>query len=181
MALHPDSPGGSDKDVLFSEALEASAKQLITILRSNNATLATAESCTGGLLSGLITSIAGASDVFGTGFVTYANAAKTELLGVPSSLIERHGAVSSEVATAMAEGARHRAQSSLALAITGIAGPNGGSAAKPVGLVYIGLAMHDQPTAVQELRLGPVGRNTIRMKTIEAALAMALASTRQNS
>lgn len=163
-----------DSDQLFAGPLVATAVLLIQSLRSKNATLAFAESCTGGLLSALVTSVAGASDVLGYGFVTYSNEAKMELLGVPAQLLELHGAVSPQVAVSMAEGARARAGSTLAIAVTGIAGPGGGSEQKPVGLVFIGIAMSNAPSHTIELRLGDIGRAGIRLATTETAIARAL-------
>ena len=116
--------------------------QAVAVLRACEGAglkLATAESCTGGMIAAALTDIAGSSAVVERGFVTYSNAAKTELLGVPAALIQRHGAVSAEVAAAMAEGALSRAPVDLALSVTGIAGPDGGSPAKPVGLVFLGI------------------------------------------
>lgn len=116
------------------------AAELVALLRARGLRLTTAESCTGGLVAGLVTAVPGASEVFERGFVTYSNAAKTELLGVPAALIAAQGAVSAAVARAMAAGALAQAAAEIALAITGIAGPGGGSAEKPVGLVWFGLA-----------------------------------------
>ena len=116
------------------------AQQLVARLRGERLTLATVESCTGGLVAAALTSIAGSSQVFGFGFVTYANEAKVSLVGVARELLVDYGAVSAEVATAMAEGGLLRSGNSLCLAITGIAGPDGGTVAKPVGLVYFALA-----------------------------------------
>ena len=121
--------------------LQDSVDQLITKLREKNFTLATAESCTGGLLSALIIKKAGASAIFDRGFITYSNASKTEMLGVPASIIKTHGAVSEQTAKAMAEGTINNSHANLSIAITGIAGPEGGSADKPVGLVYFGYAL----------------------------------------
>jgi nicotinamide-nucleotide amidase len=126
--------------IAIDDALVAQVAALGDALRARGWRLATAESCTGGLLAGVCTAPAGASDWFAAGFVTYANDAKSALLGVPEPLIDRHGAVSAEVADAMARGALARAGVQLALSITGIAGPGGGSAAKPVGTVWLGLA-----------------------------------------
>lgn len=114
----------------------AEAAELVRLCRERGETVASAESCTGGLVAAAITEIAGASEVFDRGFVTYANRAKSELLGVPAELIARHGAVSAEVAAGMAQGALARSAAGLAVAVTGIAGPGGGSAEKPVGLVF---------------------------------------------
>ena len=167
-----------EPDQLFPKPLVADAARLIDEMRLKHATLAFAESCTGGLLSALITSVAGASDVLSYGFVTYSNAAKTDLLRVPALLLELHGAVSPQVAVAMAEGARARAGSTLALAVTGVAGPGGGSAQKPVGLVFIAIAASHAPTQNAELRLGDIGRSGIRLATTQAAIALALTTCR---
>lgn len=120
----------------FSPALLNTLERLASLLRQRGWMLTTAESCTGGLIAAACTELAGASDWFERGFVSYSNAAKTELLGVPSALIERHGAVSEPVARAMAEGALRQSQATLSLAVTGVAGPSGGSAEKPVGTVW---------------------------------------------
>src|SRR5215471_16453448 len=119
---------------MIEPELIAQAQALLALCRTRKLKIATAESCTGGLIAGTLTEIAGSSDVVDRGFVTYSNAAKTQMLGVPADLIARHGAVSEEVARAMAEGALERAGAELAVAVTGVAGPGGGSAAKPVGL-----------------------------------------------
>lgn len=129
-----------DTSIAIGDALVEQAAALGDALRARGWRLATAESCTGGLLAGTCTAPAGASDWFAAGFVTYANDAKSGLLGVPEALIRAHGAVSSEVADAMARGALAHAGVQLALSVTGIAGPSGGSAAKPVGTVWLGLA-----------------------------------------
>jgi nicotinamide-nucleotide amidase len=134
--------------------------------------LATAESCTGGLIAGLLTEIPGSSDVVERGFVTYSNAAKTEQLGVPADLIAKHGAVSEPVARAMAEGALAQSRADLAVSVTGVAGPGGGTPTKPVGLVHVAVARRGGSTVHQELRLGDLGREPIRMATVEAALAL---------
>ena len=132
----------------------------------------TAESCTGGLLAAVLTEIAGSSDVLERGFVTYSNAAKQQELGVAGELLARHGAVSAEVAQAMAAGALARAGADVAISITGIAGPGGGSAAKPVGLVYLGAASIGRPATHAEYRFGDIGRAAIRQKSIEAAFVL---------
>jgi len=124
-------------------ALIALAERLQGICVGRGLTVATAESCTGGLVGEVITSVAGSSGYFLGALVTYADEAKTAILGVPAEMLQAHGAVSAQVARAMAEGARARLQSSLAVSITGIAGPDGGSEAKPVGLTYVGLASAD--------------------------------------
>lgn len=135
--------------------------------------LATAESCTGGLIAGLITSVSGSSDVLDCGFVTYSNGAKTRMIGVPAELIARVGAVSEEVARAMAEGAIAHSAADVAVAVTGVAGPGGGSAAKPVGLVHCAVARRGHATVHRELRLGDIGRDAVRLETVRVAVAMA--------
>src|SRR5215813_13385728 len=122
---------------MVDRELTEAARALLDLCRRKRLKLAAAESCTGGLLAGLLTEIPGSSDVFERGFVTYSNQAKQEMLGVTQSLIAAHGAVSAEVARAMAQGALNHAPAHLSVAITGIAGPGGGTADKPVGLVYL--------------------------------------------
>lgn len=141
-------------------------------LRSRKWTLAVAESCTGGMIAARLTDVAGASDVFERGFVTYANAAKIEMLGVPAHLIEAHGAVSKETAEAMAKGALSKSHAELAIAVTGIAGPAGGTTEKPVGLVYIAVATWDGAD-VREHRFSG-DRATVRAQAAANALAHAL-------
>ncbi|MGE4221205.1 MAG: CinA family protein [Alphaproteobacteria bacterium] len=135
--------------------------------------LATVESCTGGLVAACLTAIPGSSDVVERGFVTYSNAAKAEEVGVDPQLIERVGAVSAEVAEAMAAGAVARTPAGLALSITGIAGPGGGSDQKPVGLVYIGCALENAATVVQR-HVFPGDRDAVRSASVRAALDLAL-------
>lgn len=130
--------------------------------------LATAESCTGGMIAAAMTDCAGSSAVFERGFVTYSNAAKTELLGVPKDMLIKHGAVSAQVATAMVKGAIAHSRAELAVAVTGIAGPDGGSAEKPVGLVYIGYGDKTGVVEVAEHRF--IGsRDEVRRQTVEAS------------
>ncbi|WP_417581494.1 CinA family protein [Pelagibacterium sp.] len=136
-------------------------------------TMATAESCTGGLIAAAITSVSGSSAVLYGGFVTYSNAAKTEMIDVPATLIESYGAVSEPVARAMAEGAVRRTDVDLAIAVTGIAGPGGGSEEKPIGLVHFGLA-HSGQFVHREKQYGDLGRDGIRQATVRAALEMVL-------
>lgn len=157
---------------MFPPELTSHAERLLAVMRSKSWKLATAESCTGGLIAGLFTDIAGASDVFERGFVTYSNAAKVGVLNVTFDAVLRHGAVSAEVAKAMAEGARRASAADVALAVTGIAGPGGGSSAKPVGLVYIGLAMPGSLAHAKEFRFGEIGRTQVRLKTLTEALTM---------
>lgn len=158
--------------VMFPSDLTARAAALIDRCRRNHLMLATAESCTGGLIAGLITSVSGSSDVLECGFVTYSNAAKTRMIGVPADLIARVGAVSEEVARAMAEGALANSAADVAIAVTGIAGPGGGTAAKPVGLVHCAAARRGCATVTRELRLGDIGREAVRMETVRVAVEM---------
>jgi nicotinamide-nucleotide amidase len=145
------------------------AADLLDRFRQRRLKLAVAESCTGGLVAALLTEIAGSSDVFDRGFVTYSNEAKQQLLGVPQPTLQTHGAVSEQTAIAMAEGVIAHSQGNIAVSITGIAGPGGGSADKPVGLVYIGMAARDgQGTAERFLFTGT--RHIIRMAAVHAAL-----------
>lgn len=135
-------------------------------------TVATAESCTGGLIAGLLTEIPGSSAVVERGFVTYSNAAKAEMLGVDAGLIERVGAVSREVSLSMAAGAIARSKAHLAVAVTGIAGPGGGSEAKPVGLVHVAVARRGKVPLHRECRFGDLGRAGVRSATVAVALEM---------
>ncbi len=157
---------------MFDDAVLAAARGLIASCRAKGLLLATAESCTGGLIVGALTEIAGSSDVVERGFVTYSNEAKTSMLGVPRELIERHGAVSEEVAKAMVEGALARSAADIAVSVTGIAGPGGGSAEKPVGLVHFGCATKAQAARHMEKRFGDVGRSEVRRLTVLSALEL---------
>ncbi|MEK4033852.1 CinA family protein [Methylocystis sp. IM3] len=150
------------------------AQQLFAALRARGLVAATAESCTGGLVAGAITDIAGSSEIFDRGFVTYSNESKRDMLGVPEALILAHGAVSADVARAMAEGALAHSRADLAVAITGIAGPGGGSAEKPVGLVHFALARRGAATRHVERRFGPLTRSEIRESAVQQALEMLL-------
>lgn len=134
--------------------------------------IATAESCTGGLLAGLFTEFAGSSAVLDRGFVTYSNHAKSELLGVAGDILADYGAVSEPVARLMAEGAMAQSRANLAIAITGVAGPGGGTRMKPVGTVHIACARENQAMVHEHLALGDIGRHEVRMATLEAALTM---------
>ncbi|ADZ70736.1 CinA family protein [Polymorphum gilvum] len=148
------------------------AEKLVAACRTRGVMLAAAESCTGGLLCGLLTEVSGASAVLDRGFVTYSNEAKADMLGVPADLIERHGAVSREVALAMATGALARSRADIAVSITGIAGPGGGSADKPVGTVHFALATRSG-TAEHSARLfDNAGRAGIRRDAIRHALEL---------
>lgn len=152
-----------------------SAADLVRQARARGAWIATAESCTGGLLAGAITEVPGASAVFERGMVTYSNAAKEAMLGVPTALIATHGAVSEPVARAMAEGALARSRATLAVSITGVAGP-GGTAAKPEGMVCFGLAQMGRATRTETQLFGPLGRSAVRQASVERALALLLAA-----
>lgn len=138
--------------------------------------IATAESCTGGLVSAALTEIPGSSEVFDRGFVTYSNDAKIEMLGVPATTIAAHGAVSAETAQAMARGALDRSTADVSVAITGIAGPGGGSADKPVGLVHFASARRGGPVVHVEKRFGPLTRAEIRRASVDQALDMLIAA-----
>ncbi|NJO22795.1 MAG: CinA family protein [Sphingomonadales bacterium] len=160
-----------DRVGLFAEPLNSDASLLLEVLRSRRLRLATAESCTGGLIAAMLTEIPGSSDVFERGFVTYSNEAKAQMLGVDAGLIAAHGAVSREVALAMAAGALAHSLADVSVAVTGFAGPRGGSAAKPIGLVHVAAARRDDAPPVQiECRFGDIGRSQIRLRAVAAAL-----------
>ncbi len=150
-------------------ATAAQVQALAAALTARGARLATAESCTGGLIAAACTSLAGSSDWFERGFVTYSNAAKTELLGVPAALVEAHGAVSAEVARAMAEGALAHSPADLAVAVTGIAGPGGARPGKPVGTVWLAIARRGAKAEARLLQLGG-DRAAVRQATVTQAL-----------
>lgn len=154
---------------MSDKAIHDLAEKLLARCRAAKRMVATAESCTGGMIAAALTDIAGSSDVVERGFVTYSNRAKTELLGVPAELIARCGAVSEEVAQAMAEGALAHAPVDLAVAVTGVAGPGGGSAEKPVGLVYFGVARRGAAVRVDRC-IFPGDRAAIRRATVAHAL-----------
>jgi len=149
------------------------AADVLALLGGRNLKLVTAESCTGGLIAACLTELAGASHVLERGFVTYSNAAKTELLGVSEALVTEHGAVSNEVASAMAQGALARSRADIAVAVTGIAGPGGGTAEKPVGLVFIAGARRGGVLRV-ERHMFPGDRGAIRFASVKAALDQAI-------
>ena len=157
---------------MFPAPLIDEAGRLVAALRARGAKIVTAESCTGGLLAAVLTEIAGSSEVLECSFVTYSNAAKQQELGISGELLARYGAVSAEVAQAMATGALARAGADVAISSTGLAGPGGGSATKPVGLVYLGAAVSGRPATHVECRFGDIGRGAIRQKSIEAAFAL---------
>jgi len=154
---------------IFSDNDETLETVVVRLLKQRKETLASAESCTGGLIANKITNVSGASEVFLAGYVTYANSGKSDVLNVDSELIDKHGAVSEAVARAMAEGARRRAASTHGLATTGIAGPTGGSDEKPIGTVYIALASENSGTIVKKFRF-PTDRETFKQLAAQAAL-----------
>jgi nicotinamide-nucleotide amidase len=156
---------------MFSPALLSRAEKLLADARGKGLKIACAESCTGGLIAALLTEIAGSSDVFERGFITYSNDAKEQMLSVPGATLRQHGAVSEAVARAMAEGAIRNSAAQLSVAVTGIAGPGGGTAEKPVGLVHIAAALNDA-VIHHECRFGDIGRNEVRMATVDAALRL---------
>jgi nicotinamide-nucleotide amidase len=153
------------------------AEALLALARQRGVMIATAESCTGGLIAGAITDIAGSSDIFDRGFVTYSNAAKTDMLGVKAATLEHFGAVSEEVAREMADGALARSAADLAVSVTGIAGP-GGSGHKPEGRVCFGLAEKGRATLTATMEFGPLGRAEVRRRTVVHAVAMLLQALR---
>jgi nicotinamide-nucleotide amidase len=166
--------------MIEAPALLERAAALIRAYAAQGWTIATAESCTGGRIAALLTEVPGSSAVVERGFVTYSNQAKAEMLGVSADLIAEHGAVSESVARAMAQGALVRSEAEVAVAVTGIAGPGGATATKPVGLVHFGLAVRDRPTLHLERRYGDLGRATVRGHAVEDALSLlerALAET----
>jgi nicotinamide-nucleotide amidase len=148
------------------------ASELIAAGTARGVRIATAESCTGGLIVGVLTEIAGSSALVDRGFVTYSNEAKTEMLGVPADLIARVGAVSKEVAVAMVEGALARSDADIAVSVTGVAGPGGGTRDKPVGLVHFAAMPRGGLVRHAERRFGDIGRSEIRLATVREALLM---------
>jgi nicotinamide-nucleotide amidase len=158
--------------MMAEDELSKAAQRLLKVCRARNIKLATAESCTGGLVAAALTDIAGSSDVFDRGFVTYSDAAKQKMLDVPADTLKRCGAVSRETADAMARGALAHSDATLAVAITGIAGPGGGSAAKPVGLVHFTAAARDGRSVHREKRYGKIGRGRVRTRSVAEALAI---------
>ncbi len=157
---------------MFPPNMIAAAEKLIAACRAEGIRLATAESCTGGLVAACLTEVPGSSDVVDRGFVTYSNSAKHELLGVPEHLFGSVGAVSREVAIAMAEGALLRARTGITVSCTGIAGPGGATPDKPVGLVHIACAVRGRETLHRRCEFGAVGRSNVRLQTVAAALEL---------
>jgi len=148
------------------------ARQVLELAQARGVMLATAESCTGGLIAAELTAIAGSSAVFDRGFVTYSNEAKMDLVDVAPDTLNAHGAVSAQTAEAMALGALQHSRAALTVSVTGIAGPGGGSADKPVGLVWFGVAQTGQPLYSTERRFADVGRERVRALTVETALTL---------
>ena len=152
--------------------IRAAATEVLALCRAARLMVATAESCTGGLVAGALTAIAGSSDVVDRGFVTYTNEAKQEMLDVPAEVLGRVGAVSRETAEAMARGALAHSRADLSVSITGIAGPGGGSVDKPVGLVHFAAAARDGRLIAEERRFGAIGRDAVRMESVAVALVL---------
>ena len=159
---------------MFSNDQLTMAEAVLAACRNAGLKLTTAESCTGGLISGCLTGVVGSSDVVDRGFVTYTNEAKAQMLGVEIAMIDAHGAVSEEVARAMAEGALKHSDAQISIAVTGIAGPGGGSQEKPVGLVHIAAA-RDGAATLHGRHVFPGDREAVRAQTVSAALEMVLA------
>lgn len=165
--------GRFGKDLMFSYDIQALARRVVEEGAARGLTAACAESCTGGLVAAAITAVPGSSTVLDRGFVTYSNAAKTQMLGVPAAVIEAHGAVSEAVARAMAEGALRHSGARVSVAVTGIAGPGGASQDKPVGLVHFAAA---GPAGVIHVahRFGDIGRDAVRLESVRTALGLLL-------
>ncbi len=157
---------------MIDGALRKAAKRVLDLCRARGLRIATAESCTGGLVAAALTEIAGSSDVVESGFVTYSNEAKQKMLGVPAAILKRHGAVSGETAAAMAKGALKNSPADLAVAITGIAGPGGGSKQKPVGLVHFAAASRDGRSLKRRCLFGKIGRRRVRLRSVGEALEL---------
>jgi nicotinamide-nucleotide amidase len=164
---------------MIDSALREKAARVLEVFRARGLKVATAESCTGGLVAGALTDIAGSSDVVDRGFVTYSNEAKEAMLGVPAVTLKRHGAVSAETAAAMAAGALENSDADVTVAITGIAGPGGGSEQKPVGLVHFAAASRDGRHLARERRYGDIGRQSVRERSVAEALDLLEALARE--
>ena len=155
---------------MFPPEFIARAADLVARYKAAGLMAATAESCTGGLIAALLTEIPGSSNMLERGFVVYSNAAKQELLGVPAETLTKQGAVSGETAIAMAQGALRASRAEVAVSVTGIAGPDGGTAAKPVGLVHFACARRGRPAAAREERFGDIGREAVRLASVRVGL-----------
>jgi len=163
----------------MARGVHALARHVLDLCRARGLLVATAESCTGGLVAGALTEIAGSSDVVDCGFVTYSDAAKQRLLAVSAATLNRHGAVSAETAAAMAKGALKNSQAHIAVAITGIAGPGGGSKEKPVGLVHFAVAARGGRMVARRRLYGAIGRGRVRERSVaEALMLLALLAKR---
>ena len=157
---------------MIDDELQRAAARLLELCRARGLKIATAESCTGGLVAGALTEIAGSSDVVDRGFVTYSNEAKEAMLDVPAATLKRHGAVSAQTAAAMAAGALKHSLADMSVAITGIAGPGGGTKEKPVGLVYFAAASRDGRRIEKSRRYGKIGRRRLRERSVAEALEL---------
>ena len=157
---------------MFASPLLRLAEIVLADARAQKLRIATAESCTGGLIAGLLTEIPGSSDVFERGFIVYSNRAKQDMLGVSGDMIADLGAVSEAVARSMAEGAVQNSNAHMAVAVTGVAGPGGGTGLKPVGLVHVAACRENRSILHEAHRFGDIGRSEVRMKTVEAALTL---------
>jgi nicotinamide-nucleotide amidase len=157
---------------MIEDELRRMATRVLELCRARGMRIVTAESCTGGLVAAALTEIAGSSDVVEGGFVTYSNAAKQATLGVPAGTLSRHGAVSSATAAAMAAGALKHSQADFSVAITGIAGPGGGSKQKPVGLVYFAAASRNGRHLGRVRRFGKIGRRRVRLRSVAEAFSL---------
>ena len=157
---------------MFPQDLSARAAALLDRCRAEGLRIATAESCTGGLIAALLTEIPGSSAVVERGFVVYSNDAKVELLGVPAATLALHGAVSEATARAMAEGALKASRADIAVSVTGVAGPDGGSPEKPVGLVWFGCARKGRGAVTREERFGAIGRGAVRLASVRTGLEL---------
>ena len=157
---------------VFPAGLVALGAEVLDLARPKGVRIATAESCTGGLVIGVLTETPGSGDVVDRGLVTYCNDAKSALLGVDPNLLAQHGAVSDPVARVMAEGALNTCDAQLAVGITGVAGPGGGSEAKPVGLVWFATSLQGGETVSREMRFGDLGRSKVRLAAVRTALEM---------
>ncbi|NRP18805.1 Nicotinamide-nucleotide amidohydrolase PncC [Ensifer adhaerens] len=157
---------------MWPNDIQATAGKIIADFTARGLKVATAESCTGGLIAGALTEIAGSSAVVDRGFVTYSNDAKIQMLGVDPATLAAHGAVSRQTAVEMARGAVSRSEADFAVAVTGIAGPGGGSAEKPVGLVHLSATGRTGTALHREMRYGDIGRDAVRLATVRTALEM---------
>ncbi|MBP1886928.1 nicotinamide-nucleotide amidase [Ensifer mexicanus] len=165
--------------MMWPADIEQKAREIVTDLTARNLKLATAESCTGGLIAGALTEVAGSSLVVDRGFVTYSNDAKIQMLGIELATLAAHGAVSRETAVEMARGAVSHSGADIAVAVTGVAGPGGGSLEKPVGLVYFAAASRNGATLHKEMRYGDIGRDVVRMSAVRTAFELLEAISHQ--